>query len=66
MVPLTTKGLPPVLTDATTPPTNITHFPAINNSGGVHSLNNLPPIILTAPTGVELSTMSLTSSARPT
>jgi hypothetical protein len=29
IVPDTTKGFPPVLIDATTPTTKITHFPAI-------------------------------------
>jgi hypothetical protein len=66
IVPLTTNGFPPVLTDATTPPKNITHFPAIKISGGVHSLRNLPEIILAAPSGVEFSIISFVSKAIPT
>jgi len=34
IVPLIISGFLFVLTDATTPPTNITHFPAIKSSGG--------------------------------
>ena len=66
IVPLTTNGFPPVLTDATTPPTNIINFPAIKISGGVHSLRNLPEIILAAPSGVDVSRISFASKAIPT
>ena len=66
IVPDTTSGLPPVETEATTPPIKKTHLPAIKISGGVHYFNNRPPIIFAAPMGVELSTMSLTSRASPT
>ena len=65
-MPLTTSGFPHVETEATIPPANITHLPAINSSGGVHSLLKRPAIIFAAPIGVAVSTMSLTSYARPT
>lgn len=62
-VPLTTNGFPPVVTDAAIPPRNITHFPAIKISGGLHSLKNLPEIILAPSSGVEVSIISFASIA---
>ena len=58
--------MPPELIVATTPPANITHLPAISNSGGVHSLAILPAIIFAAPNGVAPSTISFTSRVKPT
>ena len=64
--PLTTNEFPLVLTDATAPPKNITHFPLIKISGDVHFLRNLLAIILAAPNGVEFSIISFVSKAIPT
>ena len=65
IVPLTSNGFPPDPTDAIIPPTSITHLPAKNTSGGVHSLRKRPPIFFAAPIGVVVSTISLISIARP-
>lgn len=54
IVPLTIKGFPPDPADAIIPPINIRHFPAMNNSGGVHSFRIRPPTVFTAPIGVEV------------
>lgn len=45
-VPPTSKEFPPVPNDALTPPVNIKHFPAKNNSGGVHSSKRRSPILI--------------------
>ena len=64
-MPLTTSGLPPIVTVATIPIASITHLPAISNSGGVHSAAKRPTIIFAAPTGVAVSTIYFTSKVSP-
>lgn len=40
IIPVIINEFPPVLNDATTPPKNITHFPAKKSSGSMHFLPN--------------------------